>query len=136
MTNSNVPDRAYYEREYDTRRTAPDREQVLQRRQQLSEQARATLPCQLDIPYAPGARQRLDIFPSDGPSMGVLMFIHGGYWQSLDKNGLAFLALALTKAHITLVFIDYDLAPAVPMEEIVRQARLATAWIWHNAPQY
>jgi len=126
----------FCDREYDTRRTAPDWAEVMERRLALCERARTTLPFCREIAYGTSAAERLDVFPASGTSRGVLMFIHGGYWQMLDKESVAFLALALSGAGVTLALIDYALAPTVTMDEIIRQSRAAAAWLWHNVERY
>jgi len=49
------------------------------------------------------------------------MYIHGGYWRSLDKKRFSFVAPALAKAGITVAVPDYALCPAVQVEDIVMQ---------------
>ena len=46
---------------------------------------RATLAGRTDLAYGPHARHRIDLFPARG-GRGTLVFIHGGYWRSLDKG--------------------------------------------------
>ena len=50
--------------------------------------------CELDLAYGPGERHRLDLFhPGPGERSGpVVLFIHGGYWQALDKSSASHLA--------------------------------------------
>jgi arylformamidase len=126
----------FCDQEYDTRRTAPDWAEVMQQRHALCERVRTILPCDRDIAYGTSAAEKLDIYPAEGRSRGVLMFIHGGYWQALDKHAVAFLATTLTRAGVTLALNDYALAPAVTMDEIIRQCRAAAAWLWHNVERY
>jgi len=38
------------------------------------------------------------------------MYIHGGYWRSLDKKRFSFVAPPLVKAGITVAVPDYGLA--------------------------
>jgi arylformamidase len=64
------------------------------------------------------------------------MFIHGGYWRSLDKKDFSFLAPALVDGGISLAVVNYDLCPKVSMEEIVRQMLRASRWLWLHAEDY
>ncbi len=40
------------------------------------------LRAELDLPYGPAPRERLDLFLPEAPPRGVVVFIHGGYWRS------------------------------------------------------
>ncbi len=64
----------------------------------------------------------------------MLLFIHGGYWQNLDKRDVVFLAPPLVKDGIAFAALTYALAPQVSLDEIVRQARAAVGWLWRQAP--
>jgi arylformamidase len=64
------------------------------------------------------------------------MFIHGGYWRSLDKRDFAYLAPAWVDAGVSLAVVNYDLCPHVTIEEIVRQMLRASAWLYRHAEQY
>ena len=63
-----------------------------------------------------------------------MVFVHGGYWQNLDKRDCAALAPGFVKAGIAYATINYTLAPVAGLDEIVRQARACLAWLWRNAP--
>jgi len=64
------------------------------------------------------------------------MYIHGGYWRSLDKKRFSFVAPALAKAGITVAVPDYALCPAVQVEDIVMQMVQACAWLYRNAENF
>src|SRR5207302_69880 len=78
----------------------------------------------------------LDLFPARKGDGTCMMFIHGGYWRSLDKQDFAFLAPAWVDAGVSLAVVNYDLCPKVTMEEIVRQMLRASRWLWLHAEQY
>jgi arylformamidase len=50
----------------------------------------------------------------------------------LSKNESTFMAGALTRRGISVVSVDYALAPAATLEEIIRQVRAAIAWLHHH----
>jgi len=97
---------------------------------------RATQACTLDIPYGPSAGQRLDVFPAQRPDAPVVVFIHGGYWRSMDKSEHAFLAPTWTEAGACVVVPNYDLCPTVTLTEIVMQMVRAVAWTWRHIGEY
>jgi arylformamidase len=122
-------DRPTLDREYNARATAPNFAELMAAYRARTDIARATLPCTLDIPYGPTARERLDVFPTTVANAPVLLFIHGGYWKFLDTADSGFMAPAFTAAGVCVVVVDYALAPAVTLDEIVRQCRAALAWV-------
>ncbi len=98
-----------------------------------SAEAYRTLPHERDLCYDAQSGQCLDIFPAPGPGLKpVFVFIHGGYWRMLSKNESTFMAGALTRRGVSVVAVDYTLAPAVKLCEIVRQVRTSIAWLHQN----
>jgi arylformamidase len=96
-----------------------------------------TLPCERGIVYDAPSGQTLDLFPAPGPELKpVFVFIHGGYWRMLSKDDSAFMAGALTALGISVVAVDYALAPAATLEEIVREVRASIAWLWHHGREH
>src|SRR4051812_45837274 len=114
-------DAAWVEREYNNRKLVPDHPAYFARWERDSEFVRRTLPCKLDLPYGPDARHRIDIFPAPN-ARGTLVFIHGGYWRSLDKAMFSWIASAWVAAGLNVVLPNYRLAPHVRIEEIVEDA--------------
>jgi arylformamidase len=101
----------------------------------VSAEMRASLPCHLDLPYGDTPPERLDIFPA-GPRAPVFVFIHGGYWRRLSKDASAFMAGTFTEAGVSVAVVEYALAPAVSIDEIVRQCRSSLAWIDANGKEF
>jgi arylformamidase len=113
-----------------------------ERWQRDSEAARTTQPCHLDIVYGAGGKaETLDIFPASPKGKPArlaptLVFIHGGYWRSLDKADHCFVAPAFTRAGACVVVTNYALCPAVTMEQIVLQQVQALVWVYRNIAQF
>ena len=59
----------------------------------------------------------------------MLVFIHGGYWRSLDKSDFSFLAPAYNAQGIDVAIINYGLAPNTPLHDICLQTVRAIAWL-------
>ena len=86
-----------------------------------SEAIRTTPGARLDLRYGEGARHRLDVFPCGAPAAPTLVYIHGGYWQMNDKEPYAFLGEGLLRAGFHLALMEYTLAPAARLDQIVNQ---------------
>jgi arylformamidase len=126
-------DPAWLEAQYNNRARVPDHAGHFARWQQASALVRSKTSAQLDIAYGPGAGETLDVFPAAQPGAPVLVFIHGGYWRSLDKSDFSFIAPALNAAGVTVVVPNYALCPAVGIEHIALQMTQAVAWTWRHA---
>lgn len=122
--------------QYNNRLYVPDFATYLERWDTWSEASRAKYAFLKDIAYGDHSRERLDIFPSNKPNAKVLVFIHGGYWQLFDKTKFHFIAEAFLSHNITTVFINYLLAPAATMDEIVASCRKAMLWLQDNLAAY
>ena len=95
-----------------------------------SVQARRQLGGLTDIAYGSELSETLDIFPSAQSNAPVVVFIHGGYWRSLDKSDHSFVAPALVEQGACVVVPNYALCPAVSIPHIVMQMVKALAWVW------
>ena len=126
----------YYEAQYNNRAMVPEHPQILANWVNESAKVRASDRCELDLEYGASYLEKLDLFFSETPSKALLVFIHGGYWRSLDKNDFSFLAPAFTQRGITVATINYGLAPQLRIDDIVRQSRVAIAWLAQNARRY
>ncbi|HEY3074992.1 MAG TPA: alpha/beta hydrolase [Burkholderiales bacterium] len=132
----NAPDKAVLAKLYNNRELVPDHPQYFARWAESSQRARATMTCHLDLRYGDAPGEAIDLFPARKGDGSCLMFIHGGYWRSLDKKDFSFLAPTLVGGGISLAVVNYDLCPKVSMEEIVRQMLRASRWLWLHAEDY
>jgi arylformamidase len=132
----NAPDKAMLAKLYNNRELVPDHPQYFARWAEASQRARATMTCHLDLRYGEAPGEAIDLFPARKGDGSCLMFIHGGYWRSLDKKDFSFLAPTLVSGGISLAVVNYDLCPKVSMEEIVRQMLRASRWLWLHAEDY
>lgn len=119
--------------QYLPRLTVPNAEEYLEKSAERSARVRKKLGGEIDIAYGDSAGQTLDVFPAAAKGAPVHIFIHGGYWRSLDKHFYSHVAGPLTAAGATVVVPNYDLCPAVRITDIVEQMRRAVAWVYKNA---
>lgn len=133
---SHAADAAFLSREYNNRELFPDHPRHFARWTESSARARSTMTCHLDVAYGSSPGETLDIFPARKGDGSVLLFIHGGYWRSLDKKEFSFLAPAWVDAGVSLVVVNYDLCPKVTIERVVQQMLAASAWLYRNAERY
>ena len=89
----------------------------------------------LDISYGPHERNTLDVFPARGGGSGLILYIHGGYWQRGDKSVYRFVAEPFVRRGFFVALMNYPMCPQVRLSEIAPQARLAVAWAWRNAAE-
>jgi arylformamidase len=108
----------------------------MRRYRDLSDAVRDDHATHLDVVYDDKSGQMLDIFGTADEARPVFVFIHGGYWRTLSKRDSAFMVATLAKHGIATVAIDYRLAPAASLAEIVREVRAAIGFLWRNGRQY
>jgi arylformamidase len=97
----------------------------------LSQAAHAALPARQTLRYGDLPRQQIDYFPPMKSSVapGLLVFIHGGYWQELSKDESAFLAPAWHAAGFAHAVMGYTLAPQASVRQIVHECASAMAYL-------
>ena len=129
---------AFCEQEYNARAAVPDHERHIRHWMEESQKVRIAEPCYLDVAYGAEAKQNLDFFPArrGGGAAPLMVFIHGGYWRSLDKSDFSFVAPAFTRAGIAVAVINYRLLPGVPLEDVVRDTVSALTWLYLHAGHY
>ncbi len=84
-----------------------------------------------DISYAEGVRLALDIYTPDTPKADapIVVFIHGGSWDSGNKKMYKFIGEAFASEGFTTVIPNYRLYPQVVYPEFVKDTAAATAFI-------
>ncbi len=132
-----IPNAAWHDRMYNNRALVPDFADHFARWKDGSVQARQQRPCVLDVAYGEGPNETLDIFPARQPGAPVVVFIHGGYWRSLDKADHSFVAPPLLDMGACVVVVNYALCPGservpVTIPDIALQCARAMAWVWRH----
>ncbi|MDH5520310.1 MAG: alpha/beta hydrolase, partial [Acidimicrobiia bacterium] len=91
------------------------------------------------IRYGPGPANTVDLalpaVPSDEP-VPLHVYIHGGYWQLLSKRDSFFLAPDCLARKMAFATVDYTLAPAATLDEIVDECVAALATLGAVAPDH
>lgn len=88
----------------------------------------------MNIPYGEGARQKLDIYGVNLPDTApILVFIHGGYWQGMNKFTSAYAIKPFVEAGMKVIAVDHDLCPDVSLENVVQQFKNLTEIIINMA---
>jgi len=118
---------------YNNRALVPDFADHFAHWQRASQSVRSQGACTLDVAYGDGVNESLDIFPAHQPNAPVVVFIHGGYWRSLDKSDHSFVAPALQAMGACVVIVNYALCPStqgqlVTVPDIAVQMTRALAW--------
>lgn len=73
--------------------------------------------------------KKLNVFaPKDAKNLPVLIFIHGGSWNSGDKKTYSLMAKKLARRSIVTVVINYPLAPDFQIQEMELAALRAVIW--------
>ena len=127
------PDHAWLDAQYNNRARVPEHAAILERWGRASAEARERSSCQIDVPYGAGPNETLDLFSTAHPNAPVLVFVHGGWWRSLDKRDHSFIAPPFTEAGAMVVVPNYSLCPAVTIETITLQMVDALAWVYRHA---
>lgn len=91
------------------------------------------------LEYGPERRQRLDVYAPEAPLSGprpVIVFIHGGSWETGSKDQYRFVGSALAEKGYVAVLPNYRLSPDVHFPVFVADAARAVAWTLRNIGQY
>ena len=136
-------DPAWLAAQYNNRARVPGHAEILARWAHDSRVIRGTRPSQLDLAYGDTLAERLDVFGASDAAPGpkaprrpgapMLVFIHGGWWRSLDKADHSFVVPALADAGAVVVVPNYALCPSVGIEDIALQMVRCLAWCWRHA---
>lgn len=128
--------REQFEWQYNARLQVQNNEEIIARNVERSEAYRKKARALLDLSFGPSESERVDLFLPERSGAPVHLFIHGGYWRSRDKSMFSFLAEPLVEAGALVAITNYALCPNVALDEIVRQVRSVTAWLWRYAREH
>ena len=84
-----------------------------------------------DIAYGDHARQKLDVYTanSDTGEKPLIVFIHGGSWNSGDKNIYKFLGQGFTQEGYSVIIPNYRLYPEARFPDFMTDGAEAVKWV-------
>ena len=125
-----------YEKEYDNRGRVPEHPEIFARWEREGAAYRAgardaELGARLRAIAAPDSSI---IFPAkdDDASTPLALFIHGGWWRSLEPAMFSQLAAGPNARGVTVALAGYELCPNVSIATIIEQMRTACLWLWRK----
>jgi len=124
-----------YEVEYNNRARVPEHPQIFARweREAAAYRSEAAAHAELGLRYGSTARQIIDLFHPAGERAGPLcLFIHGGYWRSLEPAMFSHMAKGLNAHGLTVAVAGYDLCPQVRIADIIAQTQQAGLYLWRR----
>ncbi len=89
-----------------------------------------------ELEFGDGPGRRIDLYMPEAASGDapppLHVFVHGGYWQSLDKADHGHLFAAMLSAGIAVAHPNYDLLPCegVILDDLAEQCRQAVETLW------
>ena len=124
-----------YGAEYNNRARIAGGDEILARMAKGSADYRALAlarwPDDVSLRYGTTERQFIDLFRAESAGNAPLaMFIHGGFWRSLDPTHFSQVARGLNGRGIDVALAGYDLCPQVSIGAIVGQMRQACLYLW------
>jgi arylformamidase len=129
-----------YEAEYNNRARVPEHEQIFLRWARDAENYRADAlkegRAELGVAYGDTPRQTVDLFlPQGGAAAPLAVFVHGGFWRSLDPSMFSHVARGLNAHGIAVAVPGYDLCPIVTIADIIEQIRRVCVSLWQRRGQ-
>ena len=126
-----------YEAEYDNRARVPEYADIFLRWAREAENYRAERlkagRTELGLSYGESLRETVDLFlPDAGDNAPVAMFVHGGWWRSLEPSSFSQMARGLNVRGVVVAVVGYDLCPNITIAGIVDQIHRACAYLWQR----
>lgn len=82
---------------------------------------------------------KLNIFVpknSENKKLPVLIFVHGGNWNSSNKDLYGFFGRNFAKKDVVTVIPSYTLSPKANVDEMTTEIASAVKWVQNNISQY
>jgi arylformamidase len=123
------------EAEYNNRARVPEHPEIFARWEREGAAYRAAAQdAEIGLKYGPSPRQTIDYFPAknDDPQTPLALFIHGGWWRSLDPKLFSQTAAGPNAHGISVAVAGYDFCPQVPIAAIIEQMCSACLFLWRK----
>ena len=121
------------EAEYNNRARVPEYPEIMAgwERDAAAYRAARAGASEFGLRYGPHPRQTIDIFRPDAAEGGrpLVVFIHGGYWRSLEPSLFSHLAAGANARGFMVALPGYRLCPEATVAEIVEDVRAACVFL-------
>jgi arylformamidase len=129
-----------YEVEYNNRARVPEHAEIFARWQREAASYRERMAseenAELGLAYGTSQRQKVDLFfPEATGHTPLALFVHGGYWRSLDAATFSHMSAGLNSRGVAVAVAGYDLCPQVTIAQIVNEIRTACLFLWRRFGQ-
>jgi arylformamidase len=129
-----------YEVEYNNRARVPEHPEIFARWMRDAEDYRILAMeerrAELGLAYSDTPRQTIDLFwPTSAEKAPLALFIHGGYWKSLEPSTFSHVARGLNERGVGVAVAGYNLCPDVTISNIIDEMRHACLFLWQRTGQ-
>lgn len=123
-----------YESEYNNRARVPEHPAIIENWTRDGAAFRQAAVMETDVAYGPRPRNRMDLFyPDESRHVErLVVFVHGGYWQALDKSFFSHLAAGPLAHGVAVAMPGYSLCPDVRVGDIVAETQAAVRALWER----
>ncbi len=126
-------DQAALDRQYDSRGTVADYTVYTRQYAALTRAAKGALACIEGLRYGPGEHETLDLYPPRAEHAPLMVFVHGGNWQTLSKADSGFGAPAFVQAGAGFAALDFPLVPQATLANMAAAVQRALRWLFEHA---
>lgn len=103
----------------------PGAQEFITRWAQDAEAFRSPAKAERDIPYGTHSRETLDLFLPETVPVGLVVFVHGGYWLRFDKSFWSHFAAGPLTRGWAVALPSYPLCPEATLPGITRSVARA-----------
>jgi arylformamidase len=126
---------------YNNSLAVTDYADYLERWQARSRAMRERVSHHAGLVYGDRPRERIDLFMPDTssstrPPWPLFIFLHGGYWQFLDKHDWSCVAEPFIASGMAVAIVGYTLCPEISVAGIVDEIATACEFLHLQADQY
>lgn len=120
--------------QYNNRALVPDHADVMAGWVRDAQAYRDTSGSKQVIAYGSHERHAFDLFTgkADGAHSPLVVFIHGGYWQALDRSFFSHMAAGCNAHGVDVAIPSYRLAPEVSIADIIDDVQSLCLHLWQS----
>jgi arylformamidase len=93
MIYRNYNNQSEIDKEYNAISMVPDLKPYIEFDTRANEQVWKEFNRIFDVKYGPMCDEKLDIFPAENKNSPVFVYVHGGYWRSMNSRNFSLVAM-------------------------------------------